>query len=50
VADQTQTTSTDAVRTEVFSGGISGHLLRVTFAGQPAAIAELEIQGHLTAQ
>jgi hypothetical protein len=50
VADQTQTTNTDAVRTEVFPGGISGHLLRVTFAGRPAAIAELEIQGHLTAQ
>jgi len=50
VADQTQTTSTSDVRNEVFPGGISGHLLRVTFAGQPAAIAELEIQGHLTAQ
>jgi len=50
VADQTQTTNTDSVRNEVFPGGISGHLLRVTFAGQPAGIAELEIQGHLTAQ
>lgn len=50
VADQTRTSNTDAVRTEVFPGGISGHLLRLTFANQPAAIAELEIQGHLTAQ
>jgi beta-galactosidase len=50
VADQTQTTSTDQTRTDVFAEATSGHLLRVTFAGKPAAIAELEISGRLTAQ
>ena len=49
-ADQTQTASTDKVRTDVFPNEISGHLLRVTFNGQPAAIAEVEILGRLTAQ
>jgi hypothetical protein len=50
VADQTQTTSTDKIRTDVFAKEISGHLVRVTFAGKPAAIAELEVSGRLTAQ
>ncbi len=49
-ADQTQTASTDKVRTDVFPNEISGHFLRVTFNGQPAAIAEVEILGRLTAQ
>jgi len=50
VADETRTTSTDKIRTDVFAKEISGHLLRVTFAGKPAAVAELEVSGHLTAQ
>jgi hypothetical protein len=50
VADQTQTTSTDEIRTDVFAKEISGHLVRVTFAGKPAAIAELEVSGRLAAQ
>jgi hypothetical protein len=49
-ADQTQTASTDQIRTDVFANTTSAHLVRVTFAGKPAAIAELEISGHLTAQ
>jgi beta-galactosidase len=48
--DETQTASTDQIRTENFSSATSAHLLRVTFAGKPAAIAELEISGRLTAQ
>jgi len=50
VAGETQTTSTDKIRTDVFAKEVSGHLLRVTFTGKPAAIAELEVSGHLTAQ
>jgi len=50
VTDQTQTTATDAVRTETFPAGTAGHLLRVTFVGRPAALAELEVTGRLTAQ
>jgi hypothetical protein len=50
VADQTQTTSTDKIRTVVFAKEISGHLVRVTFTGKPAAVAELEVSGRLTAQ
>jgi plastocyanin len=50
VADETQTTSTDKIRTDIFAGATSGHLLRVTFTGKPAAIAEVEISGRLTAQ
>jgi beta-galactosidase len=50
VADQTQTASTDKIRTDIFAGAISGHLLRVTFTGKPAAVAELEVLGRLTAQ
>jgi hypothetical protein len=49
-ADQTQTASAGKVRTDVFAGATSGHLLRVTFIGKPAAVAELEVSGHLTAQ
>jgi hypothetical protein len=40
--DQTQTDSTDKARTDVFASATSGHLLRVTFAGKPAAAAEVE--------
>jgi beta-galactosidase len=50
VADQTQTTSTDKIRTDVLAKEISGHLVRVTFAGKPAAVAELEVSGRLTVQ
>jgi hypothetical protein len=50
VADRTQTTSMDKIRTDIFAGATSGHLLRVIFTGQPAAVAELEVSGHLTAQ
>jgi hypothetical protein len=49
-ADQTQTASTDKIRTDVFANAVSGHLLRVTFIGKAAAIGEVEISGHLTAQ
>jgi hypothetical protein len=50
VADHTQTTATDMIRTDVFDHPISGHLLRLTFIDPPAAVAELEVQGRLTAQ
>lgn len=50
VADQTETASTDKIRTDVFAKEISGHLLRVTFTGKPAEVAELEVLGRLTAQ
>ncbi len=50
VTDQTQSTNTESVQNIVFPNGISGHLLRVTFAGPPAAIAEMEVLGHLSAQ
>ena len=50
VADHTQTTATEAIRTDEFDQPISGHLLRVTFTGPPAAVAEFEVQGRLTAQ
>jgi hypothetical protein len=49
-ADQTQTSRAEKIRTDAFAPGIGGHLLRVTFAGQPAALAEVEISGRLTAQ
>jgi hypothetical protein len=49
-ADDTQTISTEKVRMDAFAPGVSGHLLRVTFIGKPAALAELEIAGRLTAQ
>jgi hypothetical protein len=48
--DQTQNTSTDKIRTDVFATATSAHLVRVTFVGKPAAVAELEVSGHLTAQ
>ena len=48
--DQTQNTSTDKIRTDVFATATSAHLVRVTFAGKPASVAELEVSGHLTAQ
>jgi hypothetical protein len=49
-ADQTQTTSKEIIRTEVFAKNPGAHLLRVVFSGQPAALAEVEIFGRLTAQ
>jgi len=49
VADQTQTSSIEKVRTEVLAKLPGAHLLRVTFNGS-AAIAEVEISGKLTAQ
>jgi hypothetical protein len=49
-ADQTSTSSTDKVRTDVFAKAISTHFLRVTFNGRPAAVAELEVLGRLAAQ
>jgi beta-galactosidase len=48
--DQTQTAGSDRVRTDFFAKEISGHIVRVTFTGKPAAISELEIVGRLTAQ
>ena len=50
VTDQYQTSSIDQTQTNNITEPISGHLLRVTFIGKPAAIAELEVQGHLSAQ
>jgi hypothetical protein len=49
-ADQTQTASVEKIRTNGFANAVSGHLLRVTFIGKAAAIGEVEISGHLTAQ
>jgi hypothetical protein len=49
-ADQADIGSFGKVRTIALVKGISAHLLRVTFTGKPAAIAELEISGRLTAQ
>jgi len=48
--DESQSVSTDQIRTEIFTKPVSGHLLRLTFAGPPAALAEVEISGRLTAQ
>jgi len=47
--DQTQTASSEKVRTDLLTAGVSAHLLRITFTGA-AAIAEVEILGRLTAQ
>jgi hypothetical protein len=51
VTDQTQTASTDKVRTDAAQSGASGRFLRVTFAGLPAgksaALAEVEVFGSL---
>jgi hypothetical protein len=53
VADQTQNTSTDKVRTDAVQQVASGRFLRVTFSGvpggQPAALAEMEVVGRLAA-
>jgi hypothetical protein len=49
-ADETSTTSTDKIRTDTLAKGIAGHLVRITFAGKSAAVAEVEIVGRLTAQ
>ena len=48
--DQTATTSTEKIRTHALANKISGHLLRITFTGKPAAVAEVEILGRMTAQ
>jgi hypothetical protein len=51
VADQTQNTSTDKVRTDAAQLVASGRFLRVTFTGvsggQSAALAEMEVVGRL---
>jgi hypothetical protein len=51
VADQTQNTSTDKVRTDATQQVASGRFLRVTFTGVPsgqsAALAEMEVVGRL---
>jgi hypothetical protein len=51
VADQTQNTSTDKVRTDAAQQVASGRFLRVTFTGvsggQSAALAEMEVVGRL---
>ena len=49
LADQTATTSIEKMRTAAV-GKTVAHLLRVSFAGKPAALAEVEIFGRLTAQ
>jgi len=48
--DQSNTNSTEKTRTDNFAKANSGHFLRVTFTGKPAAIAELEAFGFLTSQ
>ena len=48
--DQTQTTSAEKIRSEVMAKNSGAHLLRVVFLGKPAALAEIEIFGRLTAQ
>jgi len=52
ITDQTQTASTDQVRTDIAPGGVSGRFLRVTFTGLPAgksaALAEVEVFGNLS--
>jgi hypothetical protein len=54
VADQTQNTSTDKVRTDATQNGARGRFLRVTFTGLPAgktaALAEVEALGSLATQ
>jgi hypothetical protein len=54
VADQTQNPGTEIVRTDTAPSGVRGRFLRITFAGLPAgipaALAELEVLGNLTAQ
>ena len=51
VADQTQNTSTEKVRTDAAQQVASGRFLRVTFTGMPdgksAALAEMEVVGRL---
>ena len=49
-ADETQTTNLEKVRPEILAKNSSAHLLRVTFSGKIAALAEVEISGRLTAQ
>jgi len=54
VADQSATTSTEAVRHDHAIGAVRGRFLRVTFtglpAGQPEALAEVEVLGNLAVQ
>jgi len=54
VTDQTATTSTEPVRHDHAASAVRGRFLRVTFtglpAGQPAALAEVEVFGNLAAQ
>jgi hypothetical protein len=38
------------VKIDKFPRNTSGHMVRVTFMGNPAGISELEISGHLSAQ
>jgi hypothetical protein len=51
VADQTQTASSEKVRNDTAPSSATGRFLRVTFtglpAGQPAALAEVEVFGNL---
>jgi hypothetical protein len=49
-ADQIKTANTDKIRTDVLACNPGSHLLRVTFDTKPAALAEIEIFGRLTAQ
>jgi len=54
IADQTATTNTDPVRHDHPANAVRGRFLRVVFtglpAGQPAALAEVEVLGSLVAQ
>jgi hypothetical protein len=49
-ADETQNTSAEKIRTEALAKNSGAHLLRVVFLNDPAALAEVEISGRLTAQ
>jgi hypothetical protein len=48
--DETQTKSTEKVRTERLAKNSGAHLLRVVFEGNLAALSEIEISGRLAAQ
>jgi hypothetical protein len=52
--DQTSNLTTDRSRTDAVVPGVAGRFIRVTFtglpAGKPAALAEMEVVGRVSAQ